>query len=271
LVCTSAYIHEKSRFTRLEAHRKEFEEKWNFPNCVGALDGKHVVLKSPGNSGSMFYNYKGTFSIVLLALADANYRFIVVDVGGYGKQSDGGTFATSQFGIRFNRGEIDLPPPRAPNGCLQNLPHVFVADAAFPLTKNMLRPYPGKRLGPAERVFNYRLSRARRVIENAFGILANRFRVFHRTMDQRPQTADKIVKATCVLHNMLRMGASSYGGSSDVTDFLDATPEDDGSTAWQPLKATKSRASNEAFKIRDNYRDYFMSPVGQVAWQNAAI
>lgn len=149
---------------------------------------------------------------MLLAVADANYRFVVVDVGGYRKQSDGGTFATSQFGIRFNKGELNLPPPRAPNGSLQTIPHVFVADAAFPLTKNMMRPYPGKKLGPAERVFNYRLSRARRVVEDAFVILANRFRFFHRTMEQQPQTADKIVKATCVLHNMLRMGANSSGG-----------------------------------------------------------
>lgn len=245
----------------------DFEEKWNFPNCVGAIDGKHVVLKSPGNSGSMFFNYKGTFSIVLLAVADANYRFVVIDVGGYGKQSDGGTLATSQFGIRFNKGELDLPPPRALNSSLEKLPHVFLADAAFPLTKNMMRPYPGKKLGPAERVFNYRLSRARRCVENAFSILANRFRIFHRTMDQRPQTAERIVKATCILHNMLRTAASSCGGLTNDVDVLDATQEDDASAALQPLKATKSRASNEAFKIRDNLRDYCMSSTGQVPWQ----
>lgn len=54
-----------------------------------------------------------------------------------------------------------------------------------------MRPFPGKQLGPSERIYYYRLSRARRIVENAFGILAARFRVFHRTMDQRPQTVDK--------------------------------------------------------------------------------
>jgi hypothetical protein len=49
--------------------------------------------------------------------------------------------------------------------------------------------------------------------------------------------------------------------------MLDATPDDGGSAALQPLKPTKSRASNEAFKIRDNFRDYFMSPHGQVPWR----
>ena len=120
--CDAIWSHLQPIFMRCPAKEdwvriaNEFEQKWNFPNCVGAVDGKHVVLKSPAKSGSMFYNYKGTFSIVLLAAVGANYRFIIIDVGGYGKQSDGGTFATSEFGIRFNSGGLDLPEPRALSG-----------------------------------------------------------------------------------------------------------------------------------------------------------
>jgi len=120
------------------------------------------------------------------------------------KQSDGGTFTTSQFGFRLTDGRLDLPDDKAPPECPNLLPYVFVADEAFPLMRNIMRPYPGKKIGARERVYNYRLSRARRVVENAFGILAARFRVFHRTLDQRPDTVDRIVKATCVLHNMLQ-------------------------------------------------------------------
>ena len=62
---------------------------------------------------------------------DASYRFVVIEVGGYGKQSDGGTFATSEFGIQFHNGELDLPDSMTPSGCSVRLPVVFVADEAF--------------------------------------------------------------------------------------------------------------------------------------------
>ena len=59
-----------------------FLTRWNFPNCLGALDGKHVGVKCPAISGSLYYNYKGFYSVILMALVDSDYKFIWADLGG---------------------------------------------------------------------------------------------------------------------------------------------------------------------------------------------
>jgi hypothetical protein len=75
---------------------KQFETTWNYPNCIGSMDGKHVVLQSPMNSGTEYFSYKSCFSIVLFALVDADYNFLFVDIGCQGRISDGGVFKNSE-------------------------------------------------------------------------------------------------------------------------------------------------------------------------------
>ncbi|KAL0151511.1 hypothetical protein M9458_053163 [Cirrhinus mrigala] len=119
----------------------EFYHRWNFPNCLGSIDGKYVVIQAPSNSGSLFYNYKGTFSIVLLAVVDAKYCFRIIDVGSYGKTSDGGTLANSPFGNGLRNGTLCLPEDTLLPGAdhLGPQPHVFIADEAFPLRRDLMR------------------------------------------------------------------------------------------------------------------------------------
>ncbi|XP_005095288.1 uncharacterized protein LOC101846872 [Aplysia californica] len=182
-----------------------FEHRWHFPHCLGVIDGKHVVIRAPRNSGSLYRNYKGTFSIVLLALVNAHLHFICIDVGSFERNSDGEIISHSNFGKLLAADSLDLPEdsslPGAPH--LGPMPYVFVGDEAFPLKKH-IRPFPGKTCPIQQQIFNYRLSRARRVVENVFGLLAERWRIFHTKIDARPRLVVDITKAACVLHNMLQ-------------------------------------------------------------------
>ena len=114
------------------------------PRCLGALDGKDIMIRKPCNVGSLFFNYKGYHSIVLMAPVDHNYRFSCVDIGGYESNSDGNVFCSSAFGSKLISETLNFPPPKP----LPNFPlggvvlHVIVVDEAFPLTHNIMRPFP---------------------------------------------------------------------------------------------------------------------------------
>ena len=196
---------------------KEYEERWQFPNCFAAVDGKHIALFHPSLSGSIYYNYKGFHSIVLMALVDANYKFIYVDVSCQGRLSDGGVFKNTSFYKLLINGKLNLPEPRqlpiisGHNDSFLNhaeerpmLPYIYVGDDAFSLSIHCMKPYAQQGLSNSKRIFNYRLSWARRTTENAFGILVHRFRALLSRLNLCPQTATKVVLAICALHNLLR-------------------------------------------------------------------
>ncbi|XP_018398952.1 PREDICTED: uncharacterized protein LOC108776747 [Cyphomyrmex costatus] len=149
------------------------------PNCIGAVDGKHVQIQAPPNSGSICFNYKKTFSTVLMAACDHEYKFTIVDIGAYGSESDGGIFERSSLGKAIDNDDLNLPAIFANlPGSNQTTPYFFVGDAAFKMSRHMMRPYPSRNLIVDKKVFNYRLSRARRVIENAFGILVGIYKTY---------------------------------------------------------------------------------------------
>jgi hypothetical protein len=264
------------------AHR--FEKRWNFPNCIGAIDGKHCVIKAPPNSGSKYYNYKGAFSIVLLAVVDADYRFTMLDIGDYGSNSDGGIFANSEMGKKFCNEQLHVPGDRSLPHFAQegDVPLVVVGDAAFPSRVNLLRPYPrpvgGTRLQPQHRIFNYRLSRACRMSENVFGIITQRFQIFDRRMKVLPENAQLLVQAACVLQNYITRRAEAPPA---LVRLVRPTPrqirrqqredqQGDG-PGFEHLANIGINAAREAKRVRDVFSAYFNSDVGSVSWQNASV
>ena len=100
---------------------------WNFPNCLGALDGKHITIRSPINSGSLFYNYKHNFSIVLIALVDANGKCLYVDVGYNDRVSDWGVFNGCTLQIFLYHRALYFPEPRPASGDERPLAFTVIA------------------------------------------------------------------------------------------------------------------------------------------------
>jgi hypothetical protein len=120
------------------AASNEFYLKWNFPNCVGSIDGKNIRLKCPSNSGSIYYNYKGYLSIVLQGRADAQYRFIAIDVGA-GKQSDGGILRHSSLYQLLSSNNFNMTNAKKLPLSDVELPFVILGDEAYPLLSYFIR------------------------------------------------------------------------------------------------------------------------------------
>lgn len=251
---------------------------WHFPHCLGAIDGKHVALQCPIKSGSEYINYKGFFSIVLLAVVDANYNFIFVDVGCQGRISDGGVFANTEFYQHMQNNSLNLPEPTPLDGREENIPFFFVGDEAFAMTENLMKVYPGHYVkGSRERIFNYRLCRARRVVENVFGIASSVFRVLRKPMLLEPDKASLIVLTVARLHNFLRRRPESVNlynppGTFDseeegvVTNGSWRASCDGGMRSFLPLTRIARRTKAKVSNIRNELADYFLNE-GRIPWQ----
>lgn len=251
---------------------------WQYPNCIGAVDGKHVVMNAPPNAGSVFYNYKGTHSIILMAIADANYKLLYVDVGRNGRSSDGGVFNLSSFAKGMENGQLNLPPPIPLPGREMPVPYVLVADDAFALRPNLMKPFPQRGLHMTERIHNYRLSRARHVIENVFGIMSARFRVMRKPIALNAEKTKKVVLACCALHNyLLTTNKQKYAPTQSLDRFNDRgelIPAE-----WRNLGApfqtmysleTSSSAPPTAKEIQKEFAEYFINE-GGLDWQYKMI
>ena len=148
---------------------------------------------------------KKTFSIVLMEVCDAKYncKFNLVDIGDNGRQSDGNVYTNSHLGYAIENGLLIIPQPSKLPQSERILPYVFIEDDVFGLQNHLMKPYPFQHLSLAERVFNHRSSRARRVTENTFGVAASRFHVLRRPIIAKPTTMISIAKAIVALHNFL--------------------------------------------------------------------
>ena len=154
--------------------------------------------------------------------------------------------------------------------------HYLVADPAFQLSWHTMKPFGGDNLNYTQSIFNYRLSRARRVVENSFGIAASRFRVWRRPLEVQPAMAIAISQAVAVLHNFCMEKETTYNppSSSDHIDHdgqlqLGSWRKDavEMENTFYGLQAKScNRTSDSARSLRERLATYLVGP-GQVPWQ----
>ncbi|KAK7133540.1 hypothetical protein R3I94_015428 [Phoxinus phoxinus] len=258
---------------------QDFESKWQFPHCLGALGGKRIYLQPPAKSVSLEHNYKGRFSVTIMAAVDANYKFIYASVGTQASVSDAGLFAHSDLCKAMDQGLLNFPPSEPlPNSDVK-MPYMFVGDEAYPLRPDLMTPYPCKLTDRSQQELNCRLSRARRAPENAFGILANRLRVFRNTIYLEPDKVVKITMASLCIHNFLRERRSEAYTPPGFADWenedhslVEGTWRKQGSGSFQPAEQRGESDASDTAKIQRNLLcDYFVSPAGCVPWQEEHI
>lgn len=187
-------------------------------------------------------------------------------------------FIISHLGYAIENNKLNIPAPTNLPMSQKIVPYVFVADDAFGLKTHTMKPFPSQYLPLDERIFNYRLSRARRVIENAFGIAASRFTIFRRPIVANVQKTTEITEAVVSLHNFLIRNNSSNACRYCPRGFIDQenatgitvgewrNTEHD-TLGLQPLRRIGSNNySRDASLVRQGYKEYFSSE-GAVDWQ----
>lgn len=216
-----------------------------------------------------------------MAVADSDYKFLYIDVGAYGSEGDASVFYKSRFGRSIVENTIELPEDTSIGPV--KMPFVFVADDAFPLGERIMKPFTPPRGGSLtedQRIFNYRLSRARRCVENAFGVLTSKFICLGRTMFCTPEKAQKIVSACCILHNYFLKNIRNSYCPPRFADYYDENGIlIEGNWRRQVREITQldrtslrhMRVPERAKNIRELFKQFVNSPEGSLSWQRRAV
>lgn len=194
----------------------------------------------------------------------------------HGRISDGGVLQNIEFYKKLQNNNLKIPPAESAEHSSRILPYVFMADNAFPLRCDMIKPFRQIDLNSHERkIYNYHVSRARRIVENTFGILASRFRIFHTQINLEPHRIESVVMACCVLHNFLMSSSSrNFYAPSECYDQEDR----ENGTITPGLNTMESNMNhlyrrnyrnitNAAKMVRQDFINYFNNE-GSIPLQN---
>ena len=152
----------------------EFKSKWGVPQCFGAVDSCHVPICAPSGQHTDYYNRKGWYSMIIKEIVDANYQFLGVCIGWPGSVHDTGVFAHSNLCKKITHGH--LVPNKSITISGAHIPLYMIGDSAYPMQSWLMKSFAhNSDLTAHQRHYNYRICKARIVVENAFGLLKARW------------------------------------------------------------------------------------------------
>ncbi len=185
----------------LKAVIEGFKDKLGFPQCVGVVDGTHIPIVSPVECPADYYNRKGWHSIIMQGTVNHLGHFIDVYIGWPGRVHDARVFVNSSL---YKRGQAGtLFPDWKKTIAGKDIPLLMLGDPAYPLLPWLMKAFPDNGSFPHEqKTSNYRLSKARVVVEHAYGRLKGRWRCLLKRNDVLVDDLPKLVAACCVLHNI---------------------------------------------------------------------
>lgn len=208
-------LHKYIRFPtgeKLDELVSTFKSKWGVPQCIGAIDGCHIPIASPANSRTDYYNRKGWYSMILQGVVDHSYCFIDINVGWPGSVHDARVFSHSSICKKMTEGT--LVPDRSISINNTLVPLYLIGDSAYPLQAWLMKPFThGTVLTSQQKTFNYRICRARIVVENAYGRLKARWRRLMKRNDMHIENIPNIITAACILHNICEIHKESFSES----------------------------------------------------------
>ena len=234
----------------------EMQELWQFPCCWCALDGCHIPIKCPPGgleSSKEYHNFKNFYSIVLMAMVDANYRFIWASCGFPGNSHDSIIFQSTKCWQQLEANNHIHEIGQSINGV--HVPLLVLADSAFQMKTWLMKPYTNAVLTARQKYFNYRLSRARMVTEGAYGQLKGRWRILYRKCESSANSVKIMTLACVVLHNICISRQDNIPATLDITVDPETNRKRISQEIQDILHMTKPKRVNDsdaqALKIRE--------------------
>ncbi|XP_067615356.1 uncharacterized protein [Eurosta solidaginis] len=248
---------------------EQFESEGLLPNCVGAIDLRTIQLRCPKKDLVSFYQKKGKYIFSIFGACDAKYKFTGIDVAVHQNKEVGEVWTTG-FESKVIKGLLHLPERKfLPNSNIR-FPYYFVGDSTCALKPNIMRPFPdisSKYKRDNIETFNWHLNRTYQKIDNTFGVIAARWKIWTTPMVMAPKKMEIVVKATILLHNFaLTHDTTSYMPFGYVDRYEgDTLIRGDWRHDIVPLMKPRKIYANNSTKVCFNLRNILSEYLGSTA------